>query len=269
MKTKDNIGIIVGKGKLPYYFYKVASKKHNVFPLGLFDEVCSEIKKIDNYRQFNLGHLEEIKNYLLQNKIEKLIMLGKVEKSIIFNDLDLDTTFQEVVAMLPDRKDETIVLGIIEYLKRNGIDILPQNYMIDNLLVKEKLYTESAPDIVDENTIKIGIEAASMLGKLDVGQTVVVNNQSVVTLEGVEGTDKTIQRAGKYAPRDSIVVKVARPDQDMRIDVPAIGEDTIDEVININGKGIVIEANRVIFLDKEKVIKKANDHGIFIKGIVV
>ena len=116
-------------------------------------------------------------------------------------------------------------------------------------------------------TIEIGIEAARMLTAIDAGQTVVVKNESVVALEGVEGTDKTIERAGEYAGKDCIVVKMARPNQDYRIDIPTIGIDTVKKAAEIKAKGIVIESEHMLFIDQEEVINFADKNKIFIKGI--
>lgn len=262
----EKIGLIAGNGNFPYFFCEAANKKAQIFPIGLFDTVNEKLKEAENYIQINIGELGNLASYLLKNDIKKIIMLGKVEKSLIFKDLKLDSVFQAVIAQLPDRKDETLIFGVIAFLKSKGIEILPQNYLMDSLLIEEKVYTKVTPSEDDKKTIEIGKEAAKMLGQLDVGQTIVANNKSIVALEGVEGTDETIKRAGIYAPKDSIIVKVSRPQQDMRVDVPAIGLNTIEEAIKINAKGLILEADKVIFLDKEAVIKKADENGLFLVG---
>jgi len=262
----EKIGLIAGNGNFPYFFYEAANKKAEIFSIGLFETVNEKLKKVKNYTQINIGELGKLTKYLLQNDIKKIIMLGKVEKSLVFQELELDNILQVVVGQLPDRKDETLIFGIIAFLKSKGIEILPQNYLMDELLIEEKVYTKARPSEDDKRTIEIGKEAAKMLGQLDIGQTIVVNTQAVVALEGVEGTDETIKRSGIYAPKDSIIVKVSRPQQDMRVDVPAIGLKTIEEAIKINAKGLILEADKVIFLDKEAVIKKADENGLFLAG---
>ena len=270
MQIMERIGLIAGNGNLPYFFYEAAKQKgYEVFPVGLFDSVNSNLKKAPNYVQMNIGELGKLMGYLIINKIDKIIMLGKVEKSLIFQDLRLDEVFKDLVNKLPDRKDETILFGIMSVLQSSGIDILPQNYLMDSLLVKEGNYTTAEPKEEDRSTIEIGIEAAKALGKIDVGQTVVAKNRAVVALEAIEGTDETIKRAGVYAGKDTIVVKTSRPQQDMRVDVPAIGMKTFEEALKIAAKGIIIEAEKVLFLDKEEVIAKANENGIFIVGVKI
>ncbi len=270
MQIMEKIGLIAGNGNLPYFFYEAAKQKgYEVYPIGLFDTVNEKLKKSEKYVQMNIGELGKLLSYLLLHKIDKVMMLGKVEKSLIFKELKLDEVFQSLVMQLPDRKDETLLFGVISVLQGNGIDILPQNFLMETLLVEEKTYTNAAPCEDDSKTIEIGIEAAKALGKIDVGQTVVTKNSAVVALEAVEGTDETIKRAGVYAGAETIIVKTSRPQQDMRVDVPAIGVRTVEEAIKIKAKGIVIEAGKVIFLDKEEVISKANENGIFIVGVKI
>lgn len=270
MQIMEKIGLIAGNGNLPYFFYEAAKQKgYEVYPVGLFDSVNPKLKTAPNYVQMNIGELGKLMGYLIINKIEKIIMLGKVEKSLIFQDLRLDEMFQSIVAKLPDRKDETIVFGIMSVLQSSGIDILPQNFLMDTLVANEENYTTAKPQEEDAKSIEIGIEAAKALGKIDVGQTVVVKKQAVVALEAVEGTDETIKRAGVYAGKDTIIVKTSRPQQDMRVDVPAIGMKTFEEALKIGAKGIVIEAGKVLFLDREEVIAKANENGMFIVGVKI
>lgn len=266
----EKIALIAGNGNLPYFFYEAAVKKgYEVYTIGLFESINDKLKNTPNYVKMSIGEIGKLIGYLLLNNIDQIIMLGKVEKSLVFQNLQLDDTFKMIVDNLSDRKDETIVFGVISALKESGIDILPQNFLMDDLVAEEKLYTSKMPEEIDEKSIEIGIEAAKALGKIDVGQTVIVKNRAVVALEAIEGTDETIKRAGIYAGGDCIIVKMSRPQQDMRVDVPAIGLKTLEKAISIKAKGIVIEAGKVIFLDKDEVIKKAEENNIFIKGIRV
>lgn len=263
-----NIGLIVGKGNLPYYFIKQAeSKGYEVFPIGLFETINENIKNHNNFVKMNIGEIGKIISYLLLNNASNLMMLGKVEKSLIFADVELDHVFEGLMKNLPDQKDETILMGIMGILKINGIDILPQNYLMDELLAKEGVYTETNSMTEDEETIKIGIEAAKAITAIDAGQTVVVKEGTVVSMEAMEGTDKTIKRAHEYAGDNCIVVKMARPKQDFKMDIPVIGLETLKSAITVNAKGLVIEAEKMLFVEQNEVIKLANEKGMFIKAI--
>lgn len=263
----EKIGLIVGNGDFPLYFIEEA-KRNNVpiYPIGLFKTVNDKIKKSENYVEFNIGSIGEIVKYLLLNDIKKIIMLGKVEKKLIFEDLILDKYGEQIMEIVPDKKDETLLFAIIGFLRLNKIKVLPQSYLMKKFLFENKCYTIKSPSLEDEKTIKIGIEAARALSRVDAGQTVVCRDMSVIAIEGIEGTDETIKRAAVYSDRDNIIVKMSRPQQDMRVDIPTIGLDTLKNAYENKVKGIVAEAGRMMFLNQKECIDFANEKGIFIVG---
>ncbi len=263
------IGVIVGNGKLPYSFLQEISRDKNieVFPIGLFDTIEKEIKDYKNFKRFNIGEVGKIVKYFILNQVKEIVMLGKVEKEVIFQDMELDKYGEEIVSSLPDKKDETLLFAVIAFFRLNGIKVLPQNYLLKNIMFEEKCYTKTKPGIEDNKTVKIGTEAAKALSEIDAGQTVVCKDSSVVALEGIEGTDKTIQRGGDLGGAGCIVVKMARPQQDMRVDIPTVGINTIKRLVEIKAKGIAGEAGKMIFVEQEESIKLADENNIFIIGI--
>ena len=171
-----------------------------------------------------------------------------------------------MMEIVPDKKDETLLFAIIGFLRLNGIKVLPQSYLMKKFIFENKCYTEKKPEIEDEKTISLGVQAAKMLSRLDVGQTVVCRDRSVIAVEGIEGTDETLKRAGKYSDKDNILVKMSRPQQDMRVDVPVVGINTVETAIKNGFKGIVAEASKMIFLNQKECIELANKNNIFIVG---
>jgi hypothetical protein len=262
------VAIITGNGELPYYFLIEAERDgYEVYPVGLFDSIDERIKKHKNYVSFSIGQISKIKKYLKKNDIKEMIMLGKVEKSTVFTNFKLDLAAAFLMFRLPDKKDETIIGAIIRYFEKSGIKVLPQNYLLGDCMTVDKIYTNNKPSKKDLQSIEIGIEAAKALTSVDAGQTVVVKDRSVVALEGIEGTDKTILRAGDLAGKGCIVIKMARPQQDLRIDIPAFGLTTMKNAVLIGAKGVVFEAEKMFFLDREEVLKIAEEHNIFIVGV--
>lgn len=263
----EKIGLIVGNGEFPLYFIEEARRMNiPIYPIALFDTVNDKIKEIDNYVEFNIGNISGIVRYLLSNDIRKIIMLGKIEKKLIFKDLILDKYGERIMEIVPDKKDETLLFAIIGFLRLNKIEVLPQSYLMKKFLFENKCYTEIKPNFEDEKTIKIGIEAAKALSRVDAGQTVVCRDMSVIAIEGIEGTDETIKRAGLYSDKENIVVKMSRPQQDMRVDVPTVGLQTLKIAYENNVKGIVAESGKMIFLNQEECVKFANEHKMFIVG---
>lgn len=264
------IGIIVGNGKLPLYFLKEAEKKGiESYPIGLFETIEEEIKNYKNFTSFNIGEIGKIVKFLLLKDIKEVVMLGKVEKSILFSEMKLDEYGERIMEKLPDKKDETLLFAVISFLRLNGIKVLPQNHLLSEMMFKRENYTKTKLNEEDKKTIKIGIEAAKALSEVDAGQTVVCKEQSVIALEGVEGTDKTIKRGGELAGEGCIIIKMARPQQDMRVDIPAIGIETVKRAIQIKAKGIVAEANKMLFIEKEECIKLAQENNMFIIGVKI
>lgn len=263
----EKIGVIVGNGDFPFYFIEEARRNNiPIYPIGLFKTINDEIKKIDNYIEFNIGNIGEIVKYLLSNDIRKIVMLGKVEKKLIFEDLILDKYGERIMEIVPDKKDETLLFAIIGFLRLNKIKVLPQNYLMKKFIFENRCYTTNKPSVEDEKTIKIGIEAAKALSRVDAGQTVICRDMSVIAIEGIEGTDEAIKRAGIYSDRDNIIVKMSRPQQDMRVDIPTIGLNTLKIAYENNVKGIVAEAHKMMFLNQEECVKFANEKGMFIVG---
>ncbi len=261
------IGMITGNGRFPHIFLERAKKEGiEVYPLALFDTVDEEIKKHPNYQRFNMGQVGAFISFFLEKGIKEVIMLGKVNKNEIFKDMEKDHIYEMIMERVPNKKDETLLMAVVGILRLNGVKVLNQNYLLEDYMVEEKNYTVSKPKEEDLLSINIGIEGAKALTAIDASQCVVVKDKGIVALEGIEGTDETIIRAGKYAGEGCILVKVARPKQDLRLDIPAIGMSTIEKLHKIGAKGLVVEAKKMIFLEREEVIKFANEKGLFIVG---
>ena len=264
----DRVGLIAGNGKLPELFLKQCQKKGiELFSVYLFDSVEESIKNHSNSVKYSVAQPGKIISHFKRNGLSHIIMLGKVEKDLIFSNLKFDFTATKILLSAKNKKDKNILKAIINYIESEGMTVLPQNYLMDDYMVKQTVYTKYSPSAEEEKTIEIGIEAAKMLTDIDAGQTVVVKNQSVIALEGIEGTDKAILRGGELAGKNCIVVKMARKNQDYRIDIPTIGLETVKKVAEIKGRGIVVEADKMLFIDQEEVINYANKNKIFIKGI--
>lgn len=259
--------MITGNGILPKLFLDNAHKKGIiVYPLALFDTVDEGIKSHANYQRFNIGQVGSFISFFLKENIKEVIMLGKVDKKEIFKDMDKDDIYELIMSKLPDKKDETLLMAVVAILRMNGIKMLPQNYLLEDSMTENICYTKTKPDDEDIKTIKIGLEAAKRLTEVDASQCVVVKDKSVIALEGIEGTDATIDRASRLVGKGTIIVKVARPRQDMRLDIPVVGMGTVKKAVEVGAKGIVVEAGKMMFLEKEAVTKLADENDIFIIG---
>ena len=238
----DRIGLIAGNGKLPEMFIEQCIRQ-GIEPVSvyLFDSVEESVKKHVNSAKYSIAQPGKIISYFKKNNISRLVMLGKVEKDLIFSNLKFDFTATKILFSARNKKDKNILKAIIDYIEGEGITVLPQNYLFDEYMVKNENYTKNSPSKNEEKTIEIGIE----------------------------GTDKAILRGGELAGKNCIVVKTARRKQDYRIDIPTIGLETVKKVVEINGRGIIAEAEKMLFIDQKEVIEFANKNKIFIKGIKI
>ena len=156
--------------------------------------------------------------------------------------------------------------GIAEELEKEGICVVPCTLYLSRCLAREGLYTKSAPTEEEWSDISVGIDAIRAMSSQDIGQLVVVREGVMVAVEAVEGTDRTIARGGELGGKGSVVVKFAKPTQDMRFDVPTIGERTIQSLVKAKARVLALEAGRCLVLDEEKVVAAANRAGIAIVG---
>ncbi|MDO5088481.1 MAG: UDP-2,3-diacylglucosamine diphosphatase LpxI [Leptotrichiaceae bacterium] len=266
----NRVGLIAGNGKLPELFLRQCQKRGmEIFSVYLFDSVEESVKTHENSVKYSVAQPGKIISYFKKNGLSHIVMLGKVEKNLIFSNLKFDFTATKILFSAKNKKDKNILKAVINYIESENITVLPQNYLLDDYMVKEINYTKAYPSENDGKTVDIGIEAAKMLTDIDAGQTVIVKDESVVALEGIEGTDRAILRAGELAGKNCIIVKMARRNQDYRIDIPTIGLETVKRAVEIKAKGIIAEADKMLFIDQEQVIDYANKNKIFIKGIKV
>jgi len=195
-------------------------------------------------------------------------MTGKVPKTLLFNrNMKFDKEASGVINDAVDGKDYAIIKMIASRLSKIGVKIIDSTMYLKKLLPKKGVITKREPTPKEWEDIKFGKKIAKQLAGMDIGQTVVVKNKAVLALEAIEGTDEAIKRGGSLGNGDVAVVKVARPRQDMRFDVPAIGPETIDSLITSGAKALAIEAKMTLVVDREKLVKKADEAGITVVAI--
>jgi len=252
---KSRIGLIAGKGELPLEFLKSA-KKRNVsvvtFALkGITDRKVSELSEETVWiKPFKLGKLlKEIE----KRKIDRITSLGKVEHRVAFNLSSFDLKAIKVLSKVRDFKPETLIKAVFYEIEKLGIDIFSPEEFLEHLLLKKGKVLGITPSEETLREMKKGMGIAREIASLDIGQTVVLKNGTVVAVEGVEGTDECIIRGAELSGKGFIVCKAARKRQDMRIDVPTVGVETVKLVKELGGKGIAVEGGKTYVVTPEKV----------------
>lgn len=264
------VGLLAGIGKLPVEFMRAAqSEGYEVVVIAVIPDIEPALaEEADAYYEINVAKLNKILNTLRDEGVKEVTMLGKVTKEILFKGLKMpDMRAIKLLARLRNRKDDTIMLAIVDELAKEGITVADQTIYMKPLMPAPGVLTRKKPTPEQEADIRFGFAVAKQMGGLDIGQTVVVKDMAVMAIEAIEGTDACIRRGGELARGGGVVVKTAKPDQDPRFDVPAVGLRTIESMVAGDCKVLAIEAGRTIFVEQEDVLRVAAKKGIVICAV--
>ena len=265
--SSQTLGLIAGNGEFPILFARAAKTKNFRVVAAAVQGDTSFLLKffVDKICWFKVGELKKLFEYFHQEGIRQVIMAGQVNPHNLFDEnLNLDEEFQKLYNALRDRKADTIFSAIAEKLNENGMELLDSTMLLDHYLAPKGTLTRRGPTLTELEDINFGKNIAKAMGSLDVGQTVVVKEKAIVAIEAMEGTDRTILRGGKIARQGAVVVKVSKPAQDKRFDVPVIGPRTIKTMIKSSAGCLDIEAGKTLIIDRENCIKLADNAGICI-----
>jgi DUF1009 family protein len=263
------LGLIAGMGELPIAIAVDArSKGYSVIAAGLEPLADRALGPcVDEIRWINVGKLGEIIDYLKKSGVEEVVMAGKVPKALLYKSkISPDLRAIKLLFTLKDRSDDSILLAIAKELKKDGMTLLNTTDFSGHLMTPEGVLSDSGPSEEEWKDIAFGWTIAKEMGRLDIGQTVVVRNQAVMAIEAIEGTDEAIKRGGKLAGSGAVVVKVSKPKQDMRFDVPVVGLDTLRSMLETHARVLAVEAHKSILLNREMLLKEANEAGIAVVG---
>jgi DUF1009 family protein len=273
----QRLGLLAGAGRFPLAFAEAArAQGHSVFAVGALGMAPPELEELcDYYTTVPIGRLGRAIRVFKRARIDRAVMAGKIDKTILFKPFrllrnlpDWRTIHMFLRYASENRKDDTLLLAIIREFERDDIRFESALTYCPELLVKHGFLTRRKPTPAQWRDIRFGWEIAKELGRLDIGQTVVVNDLAVIALEAIEGTDATIRRAGTLCRRGGFtVVKVAKPQQDMRFDVPTIGVETMQTMREAGGRVLAVESEMTIMLDQPKVIELADRLGIAIVSL--
>ncbi|ACL70503.1 LpxI family protein [Halothermothrix orenii] len=265
----SKIGLIAGRGKLPAIWAASARDRgHDVYAFPIIEEADEGLKNIAKViKPVNVGAFDNLINILIENDISKVVMIGKVNKTRLFGKTRLDARMQQMLANLRELNDDSILLGIVNELKKEGIEVLKQSTFIEDLFPTPGPVTSKTPDDSLLEDMKYAFKLARGIGGLDIGQTVLVKNRAVLAVEAIEGTDQAIKRAGELGGAGATMAKVSKPNQDFRFDIPTVGLTTLRNLIKIKARGLVIEAGKTFIVDREEFIETAEASGITVMAL--
>jgi DUF1009 family protein len=264
------LGLITGEGRMPRAIALEAKRQgYTVVAVAIKDLADESIQDYaDSVTWIKPGKAGSIINYLKENDVDEAVFAGKFPKSLLLKGaLNPDMRLIKFLFNLKDKGDDTILNAVSKELARDGISLLDMRDFSRGLLTPEGKLTRDVPTEEEWGDIKYGFRIAKEVGKLEIGQTVVVKGLTVVAVEAVEGTDEAILRGGKLSGGAAVVVKVSRPEQDMRLDVPVVGLRTLDCMIKAGARVLALEAGSSILLDQEDFIERADEAGIAVVGV--
>lgn len=266
----NRVGLIAGEGKFPFLFAQAAKRRNiSVIAFAFFKITNRELRRyVDEIFWLNVGELGELLNTLKQKGIKKAIMAGKIPKVALFNiHLKRDKEAEILLKKTKEKGDNSLLTNIARRLEEEGIELLNSTTFLSHLLPRTGVLSKRSPNASEWEDVHFGKEVAKKMGELDIGQSVVVKNKVILAVEAIEGTDAAILRGGRLGRQGAVVVKVSRPNQDMRFDIPTVGLRTMRFLIKAKAKVLAIEAKKTLVIDREKAIRLADKKGIAVVAV--
>lgn len=280
MTSERKIGLLAGWGKFPLAVAQgLARQGYQTHCLGVRGHADPALRDCcTDFRWVGLARLGAASRYFRRHGVERVMMAGKIHKFQLFRPWfwlhywpdfrTLRRFFSHFVTNRRDRRDDTLLLAVVDEFAVDGIAFLPATDLLPELLVKFGQLTRRAPTSAEQRDIDFGWRLARELGRLDVGQSVAIKGESALAVEAIEGTDACILRAGQLCRAGGFtVVKVAKPQQDMRFDVPTIGMGTLQSMVKAGARCLAIEAGRTIAVDLEECVGFADQHQLTIVAL--
>ena len=267
-----NLGLIAGNGRFPFLVLDAAhALGHDVTIIAIKEETFPDLNAAAArhgapIHWISLGHLGKGISLLRGAGATHAVMAGQVRDTKIFGGVVPDLTMLSVLKKLTSRNTDGLIGAVAAVLADNGIELLNSTALLTPMLAPEGVITRRAPTDDERKDFAFGYRMADAVAGLDIGQTIAVKEQAVVAVEAMEGTDEVIERAGRLAGPDVRVIKVAKPNQDMRFDVPVVGVPTIETMRSVGASALSIDAGRTLMFEREQLLALADEAGITIVG---
>jgi DUF1009 family protein len=266
------IGLIAGNGRFPFLvLHGARNLGHDVTIVAVKEEAFRDLEADArragaDFHWVSLGHLGTCIKILKAAGVRQAVMAGQVKHVSIFSGIIPDLTLLSVITRLKSRNTDALITAVADVMRGEGIELLDSTAFLAPLLAKPGVLSSRAPTEDEDADFEFGYRMADAIASLDIGQTIAVKHKAVVAVEAMEGTDEVIARAGHLAGAGVRVVKVAKPTQDMRFDVPVIGLATIQAMRAAGASALSIDAGKTLVLDGSDVFASANEAGIAIVG---
>ncbi|MFN2414102.1 MAG: LpxI family protein [Pyrinomonadaceae bacterium] len=257
-------GLIAGNGKFPFLVVEGARRAGvELAVAAIREETDPAIEQVaDRVAWVGIGQLGRMIRFFKREGVEKAIMAGQVKHVQIFSGALPDVRMLKVLVSLPRRNTDALIGGVAAELAREGIELIDSTHFLKDQLPREGVLSKRSPSAAERGDIEYGLGVAREIARLDLGQTIVVRARACVAVEAMEGTDETVRRAGRLARGRLTVVKVAKPNQDMRFDVPVVGVPTVETMAEAGATCLCLTAGKTLIFDREEMLRLADRHRI-------
>ncbi len=267
------LGLIAGNGRFPFLVLDAAHRLgHEVVIIAVKEEASPDLERVAAstpaiaIHRISLGQLGKCIELLRRADVTHAVMAGQVKHVKLFAGILPDRALLSVLMRLKAKNTDSLIAAIAEVMRENGIELMDSTVFLKPLMARTGLMTKRAPTAEETDDFAFGYRMADAIAGLDIGQTIVVKDRAVVAVEAMEGTDDVIARAGRLAGPGTRVVKVAKPKQDMRFDVPVVGRRTIEAMVAAGASSLTVDAGKTLFVDGDDIVHAADAAGIAIVG---
>lgn len=267
------LGLIAGNGRFPFLILNAArSLAYDVTVIAITHEASSELEAEAArpppapLHWVSIGQLGACLRILEQAGVSHAVMAGQVKHVKIFSDLRPDATALSLLMRLRSRNTDALISAVADLMRERGIELIDSTSLLQPLLASPGVMSDRGPTSREQDDLQFGYRMADTIASLDIGQTIAVKHKAVVAVEAMEGTDEVIGRAGFLAGPGVSIVKVAKPGQDMRFDVPVVGLATIQAMRRAGASALSVDAGRALIFERDQFFSAANDAGIAVVG---
>ncbi len=263
------IGLIAGNGHFPIVFARAAREKGmQVIAVAHEGETLPELAQwVDGIYWIKVGQLGKLISIFKEQNVADVLMAGGIKKTRLFGGGMPDLRAVALLAKMVHRKDDSILRAVAQELESEGITVRESTLYLDNIVAAPGILTKRKPSKEERLDIEFGWQMAKEIGRLDIGQTVVVKDRAVLAVEAIEGTDEAIRRGGGLCGKGAVVIKICKPHQDLRFDLPAIGAMTVQSMEHVKASCLAVEAGKTIMIERDALIRDADKAGIAIVAI--
>lgn len=269
-EDSEVFGLIAGNGRFPFMVLEAARARNlRMVVAAIREETSPEIESMGYpVHWLGLGQLGKLIRLFKESGVKKAIMAGQVKHAQVFGASIPDLAMIRMLARLKQKSTDALIGGVAATLAAEGITLIDSTELLKAHMAPEGRWTRRGLDGREQADVDFGRPIALQIARMDIGQTIVVREKAVVAVEAMEGTDAAIRRAGELAGRTNLtVIKVSKPKQDMRFDVPVVGVPTVRTMIESGATALVLDAHRTLVLDREELIRLADQNRIAIVGL--